>query len=167
MEKRIIKKSITQGKRLLILNKETSKLEVYSLTSVDSILNSYSLREDFDLSDYNCYEKERELDCIWGREDSPTPRGFFEIEKKSEKREEYISRYYPDLDKVKFFGYMVFFEDYFIHSDLYAEEVTAKSMEKYEPISKGDSGTSGCIRVGQNELEWLLENIEIGTLVMM
>lgn len=167
MEKKIIKKSITQGKHFLVLNRETSKLEIYTLTSVDSIINSYSLRADFDLSNYNCYEKEREMDCIFGRIDSPTPKGFFEIERKSKKGEEYISGYYQNLDKVKFFGYLVIFEDYFIHSDLYSENVTAERIENSESISKGDSGTSGCIRVKQKELEWLLDNIEVGSLIMM
>lgn len=36
-----------------------------------------------------------------------------------------------------------------------------------EPISKGDDHTSGCIRVAQENLDWLVENIEDGTTVEM
>ena len=105
------------------------------------------------------------MDCIYGGEKSPTPTGIFQVEKKS--TEEYISGYYPELEQVKFFGYFVIFEDYFIHSDLYAADVMKETMEKNEPISKGDASTSGCIRVSQADLNWLLENIEIGTSVIM
>ena len=59
------------------------------------------------------------------------------------------------------------FEDYFIHSDLYDAEVARESMQDYEPISGNDTFTSGCIRIAQPELEWLLENIESGTTVIM
>ena len=59
------------------------------------------------------------------------------------------------------------FEDYFIHSDLYDAEVTRESMQDHESISGNDTFTSGCIRIAQPELEWLLENIESGTTVIM
>jgi len=81
--------------------------------------------------------------------------------------EEYVSGYYPELDQVKFFGYLVIFEDYFIHSDLYASNATKETMQDYEPVSKDDTFTSGCIRVSQENLNWLLENIDVGTTVIM
>lgn len=34
-------------------------------------------------------------------------------------------------------------------------------------ISGNDTFTSGCIRIAQIELEWLIENIEPGTTVIM
>lgn len=105
------------------------------------------------------------MDCIYGGEKSPTPTGIFQVEKKS--TEEYISGYYPELDQVKFFGYLVIFEDYFIHSDLYAADVTKETLEENEPVSKGDTSTSGCIRISQEDLDWLLENVEVGTPVIM
>lgn len=40
-------------------------------------------------------------------------------------------------------------------------------MQDYEPVSKDDTFTSGCIRVSQENLNWLLENIDVGTTVIM
>ncbi len=31
----------------------------------------------------------------------------------------------------------------------------------------GDDHTSGCIRVKQEELDWLVENVDVGTTVVM
>ena len=109
----------------------------------------YSIRPDFDSSGYMMYEKLKSVDCIFGGEKSPTPTGIFEVEKKS--AEEYISGYYPKRGKVKFFGYLVIFEDYFIHSDLYDAAVTGETMQDHEPISKNDTFTSGCIRIAQGK----------------
>ena len=133
----------------------------------DKIQKYYPLRDDFDLSEYCCYERVREMKCLFGKKESPTPEGCFEIVKKSHQNEEYVSGYYPKRGKVKFFGYLVIFEDYFIHSDLYEEDVTVETVAQNEPISKEDTGTSGCIRVSQEELEWLIENIETGTPIIM
>ena len=150
---------------LIKINRSTNKLEIYYKSDNSVLHKYYSIRPDFDASNYVMYEKLKSMDCIYGGEKSPTPRGIFQVEEKS--TEEYISGYYPELDQVKFFGYLVIFEDYFIHSDLYAADVTKETMEKNEPISKGDASTSGCIRVSQADLNWLLENIEIGTPVNM
>ena len=80
-----------------------------------------------------------------------TPRGFFNIEKVSS--EEYVSPYYPSKGQVKFFGYLVVFEDYFIHSDLYSMEASLKDLREHKPISLKDRDTSGCVRVKQEDLE--------------
>ena len=111
------------------------------------------------------YDKLKSIDCIFGGEKSPTPTGIFKVESKS--AEEYLSGYYPKRGQVKFFGYLVIFEDYFIHSDLYDAEVTMETMQYHEPISGKDTFTSGCIRIARSELEWLIENIELGTTVIM
>lgn len=150
---------------LIKINCSTNKLEIYYKSDNSVLHKYYSIRPDFDASNYIMYEKVKSMDCIYGGEKSPTPTGIFQVEKKS--TEEYISGYYPELEQVKFFGYLVIFEDYFIHSDLYAADVMKETMEKNEPISKGDASTSGCIRVSQADLNWLLENIEIGTSVIM
>lgn len=107
------------------------------------------------------------MPCLFGREDSPTPYGVFDIVKKSKVKEEYISGYHKKYERIKFFGYLVIFEDYFIHSDLYMDRVTSETFEQAEPISNGDTGTAGCIRVSQKNVEWLLENIEVGTTVIL
>ena len=150
---------------LLKLNRTDHKLEVYQKAD-NSVLNEhYSIRSDFDASDYTMYEKLKSIDCIFGGEKSPTPTGIFKVENKS--AEEYLSGYYPKCGQVKFFGYLVIFEDYFIHSDLYDAEVTRETMRDNQPLSRQDTHTSGCIRVSQQELDWLVENIELGTTVIM
>ena len=97
----------------------------------------------------------------------PNSYGVFDIVKKSKVKEEYISGYHKKYERIKFFGYLVIFEDYFIHSDLYMDRVTSETFEQAEPISNGDTGTAGCIRVSQKNVEWLLENIEVGTTVIL
>ena len=91
----------------------------------------------------------------------------FDIVKKSKVKEEYISGYHKKYERIKFFGYLVIFEDYFIHSDLYMDSVISETFEQAEPISNGDTGTAGCIRISQKNVEWLLENIEVGTTVIL
>ena len=89
-------------KYLLKLDRGAGKLEIYRKAD-NSILNEhYSIRPDFDSSDYMMYEKMKSMDYIFGGEKSPTPEGIFMIEKKSP--EEYISGYYPERKNVKFFG---------------------------------------------------------------
>ena len=160
-----LKKNENISDYLLKLNRLSNQLELYKKVDNSVLYKYYSIRPDFDSSNYIMYEKVKSMDCIYGGEKSPTPTGIFQVEKKS--TEEYISGYYPELEQVKFFGYLVIFEDYFIHSDLYAADVMKETMEKNEPISKGDASTSGCIRVSQADLNWLLENIEIGTSVII
>ena len=153
---------------LLKLNRQSHCLELYRKASDNSVLhNYYPIREDFDSFDYLMYEKEKEFPCIWGGGDTLTPEGIFQIEKVSEKHEEYISGYHPEHEKVKFFGYLVVFEDYFIHSNLYVDKVTKDKFEQEEPINKTDEHTSGCIRVSQEDLDWLVEHIEAGTTIVM
>ena len=150
---------------LLKLNRTDHRLEVYQKAD-NSVLNEhYSIRSDFDASGYTMYEKLKSIDCIFGGEKSPTPMGIFKVESKS--AEDYLSGYYPKRGQVKFFGYLVIFEDYFIHSDLYDAEVTRETMRDNQPLSRQDTHTSGCIRVSQQELDWLVENIELGTTVIM
>lgn len=150
---------------LLKLNRTSGQLELYKKADNSVLSKYYPIRSDFDFSNYVMYEKIKSMDCIYGGEKSPTPTGIFQVEEKS--AEEYVSGYYPELDQVKFFGYLVIFEDYFIHSDLYASNATKETMQNYEPVSKGDTFTSGCIRVSQENLNWLLENIDVGTTVIM
>lgn len=150
----------------LKLDRVNHCLELYQRAEKQSILYKYySIRLDFDSSNYIMYEKVKSMDCIYGGEKSPTPTGIFQVEEKS--TEEYISGYYSALDQVKFFGYLVIFEDYFIHSDLYAVGVTKETMDENEPVNKRDTSTSGCIRVSQEDLDWLLENVEVGTMILM
>ena len=61
------------------------------------------------------------------------------------------------------------FEDYFIHSDLYLADVTEADMRegRAKSVSKADQGTSGCIRVSQEVVDWLIENVEEGSLVYL
>lgn len=163
----IIKKSLISNKDnyLLKLNRSLNQLEVYQKVSNNELRNYYSIREDFDSLNYSVYELMKIFPCIYGRENSPTPSGIFTIEKKS--KNEYISGYYPGYGQVKFFGYLVIFEDYFIHSDIYTSDVSYDAFGSIDPISKKDQSTSGCIRVKQTDLDWLLNNIGIGCTIVM
>lgn len=153
---------------LLKLNRTTKHLEYYRLSTDNAILHDYyPIRKDFDASDYLMYEKEKEFPCIWGGGDTPTPEGIFQIEKVSEAHEEYVSGYYTGHDKVKFFGYLVVFEDYFIHSNLYTEEATQDTFEQMKPVNGAEEHSSGCIRLTQEDLDWLVKNVEVGTTVVM
>lgn len=170
MKKLYIIKKISRfpSPHLLKLNRTTKHLEYYRLSTDNAILHDYyPIRKDFDSSDYLMYEKEKEFPCIWGGGDTPTPEGIFQIEKVSEAHEEYISGYYTGHDKVKFFGYLVVFEDYFIHSNLYTEEATQDTFEQMKHINGAEEHSSGCIRLTQEDLDWLVKNVEVGTTVVM
>lgn len=163
----IVKKKISTENFLLKLNRQAHQLEVYKKADKQALRKNYSIRKDFVPCEYTIYEKIKEMPCLLGHEDSPTPYGVFDIVKKSKVKEEYISGYHKKYEQIKFFGYLVIFEDYFIHSDLYMDRVTSETFEQAEPISNGDNGTAGCIRVSQKNVEWLLENIEVGTTVIL
>lgn len=148
---------------LIKLNREKSRLEIFRKCGNEKLYDHLSIRRTFVSEAYTIFEKEFSFPCIFGGEKSPTPMGLFHIEAKSTK--EYISPFYPGYNQVKFFGYLVIFEDYFIHSDLYAEEELEPILNK--TISLKDKATSGCIRVSQKNLLWLIENVDIGTPVFL
>lgn len=150
---------------LLKLNRTQHRLEFYKKVPNDKLNDYYSIRKDFDSSDYVIYQLERNIDCLFGSVEKPTPKGIFKIHKKSEG--EYLSGYREGYDKVKFFGYLVVFEDYFIHSDMYTVDVTKDNYKSAESISKKDKETSGCIRVSQDDIDWLVKNIDVGTTIIM
>lgn len=155
------------GHHLLELNWGTHQLVVYRRAGDKRLRDFYNLRNDFDNSPYGMFEREKAFPCIFGSEKNPTPRGLFRVESKT--LEEYFSGYYPEHDQVKFFGYLEIVEDYFIHSDLYAADVTKDAMRsgKAKLLSKADKYTSGCVRVSQDALDWLVENIEVGAIVIL
>lgn len=167
---KIIKKQLlTQSdKYFLKLNRASSRLEIYEKEEKTKPSDIYPLRENFDTSAYVLYSLKREMRCIFGgngRKRSPS--GFFNIEKVSGKDEEYSSPYYPGYEKVKFFGWLEVFEDYFIHSDIYSQDADADNFRNEKPLSEKDTHTSGCIRVCQDDLDWLIANIPEGTLIEM
>lgn len=138
-------------------------MEIYRKCGREKLYNNLVIQKSYDLAAYAVFEKELFFPCIFGGETTPTPRGIFHIEAKSAK--EYVSSYYHNYSKVKFFGYMVIFEDYFIHSDLYKIGEDIPDTDK--SISLKDKATSGCIRVSQRNLSWLIDNIDVGTLVLL
>lgn len=165
----IVKKSMegADKKYLLKLNRAGHCLEVFAKVSNDILREYYSIREDFDTSAYVMYEKIKSFYCICGGYESPTPYGMFNIEKIS--KDCYVSGYHKRFDQVKFFGYMVIFEDYFIHSNMYLMNVDEDMMRSgyADCISIDDEFTSGCIRVKQDDLDWMLDVIEVGSLVLL
>lgn len=68
---------------------------------------------------------------------------------------------------MKFFGYLAVFEDYFIHSNMYLKDATSNTFQAKEPVSEQDAHTSGCIRVPQEELDWLMANIPEKSMIEM
>lgn len=149
---------------ILKLNRNSNCLEIYEKEDIHTLFCSYPIREDFDASDYIMYRLKKEIPCFFGGcGRKSTPSGLFRIEKVS--HSEYISSYHPLYQEVKFFGYLAVFEDYFIHSDMYLMDATSHNFRQKAPISQQEQYTSGCIRVTQDNLDWLIENIPIGTTV--
>lgn len=158
----IIKKKSegAQNKYLLRLDRNEKQLEVFEKVEIGKILDYHSLRDDFDISEYLIYEKIKSFDCILGSDETPTPCGIFNVEKVS--KDYYVSGYCKGYSQVKFFGYLVIFEDYFIHSDMYLMDVDEEMMRRGEAktVNVNDKFTAGCVRVAQENLDWLVENVE-------
>ncbi|MFT8872268.1 MAG: L,D-transpeptidase [Sporolactobacillus sp.] len=156
----------TDNRYYLKLNRKSCCLEIYESTDTKALWDNYPIKQDFDASDYVMYELAKIMPCIFGGDgQTQTPAGIFNIEKVSSS--EYISPYHPKFDQVKFFGYLVVFEDYFIHSDMYSMEVNIDDFREKTSISCHDKHTAGCIRVLQDDLYWLIENIPEGTTIEM
>ncbi len=150
----------------LRLNRKSGCLEIYKKMDTKALWDNYPIRKDFDASDYAMYEIAKNMPCIFaGDGKTQTPAGIFNIEKVSSS--EYISPYHPNFDQVKFFGYLVVFEDYFIHSDMYLMDANIDNFREKESISLNDEHTSGCIRVMHDDLCWLIKNISEGTTIEM
>lgn len=165
VKKEILNKS-ADNKYFLKLNRASHCLEIYEKKDMNSLRSDYPIRQDYNLSDYMLYALKKTMVCVFGGSGHQrTPCGIFNIEEVS--KAEYVSPYHPNHDKVKFFGYLVVFEDYFIHSDMYLMDVGIDSFRLKEPISVRDKHTSGCIRVKQEDLDWLVGNISIGTTIEM
>lgn len=165
VSKRVLDDEIDNG-YYVKLNREDSELEIYQRVDEKHLWNNYPIRENFDASNYVMFECVKSFSCIFGGEkDIRTPAGIFNIKKVSSS--EYISQYHPKFEFVKFFGYLVVFEDYYIHSDLYSMDVNIDDFREKESISLDDEHTSGCIRVLQDDLYWLIENIREGTTIEM
>lgn len=166
----IVQKSLLfyQHQYYLRLDRASQWLEVYEQADSNPLRELYPLRENFDTSDYVLFTLKKSIPCIFGGEGKTrTPSGIFRIEHTSKPHEEYVSCYHPQYEKVKFFGYLEVFEDYFIHSDIYLTDATGDTFRQKESISKQDTHTSGCIRVPQEELDWLVEHIAEGTTIEM
>lgn len=148
----------------LKLNRNSSCLEIFEKTDAKALWDNYPIKQGFDASDYVMYELAKIMPCIFGSDGkTQTPAGIFNIEKVSSS--EYISPYHPKYDQVKFFGYLVVFEDYFIHSNMYSMDVNIDDFREKKSISLHDEHTSGCIRVSQDDLSWLIESIPDGTTI--
>lgn len=165
----IIEKNISgSDKRFLLkLNRNDGCLEIFEKADKDKVYTYHSIRKDFDISNYEMFEKIKSISCICGSSDTPTPYGIFNIQGKS--KDFYISKYHKLYDEVKFIGYLVIFEDYFIHSNMYLIDADNEMIKsgKAEAISVDDKFTQGCIRISQDEINWLVENIDVGTIIIL
>ena len=72
-----LKKNENISDYLLKLNRLSNQLELYKKVDNSVLYKYYSIRPDFDSSNYVMYEKLKSMDCIYGGEKSPTPRGIF------------------------------------------------------------------------------------------
>lgn len=161
----VLKKEMIGAERpyLIKLDRQAGVLDIFRKCNQERLYDDFPIKRTYNASAYTIFETERSFPCILGGKQTPTPSGIFHVESKSER--EYISSYYPNYEQVKFFGYLAIFEDYFIHSDLYAVSELSPMIDR--AISRMDKATSGCIRVSQENLSWLIENIDVGTLVLL
>lgn len=161
-----LQKEFSRSEYLLKLDRCNNLLRVYEKSESKKIRGYYSLREDFSMDNYDLYEEVKQFKCIYGQVETPTPFGVFQVENKS--YDWYITPYRPknltNIEKLKFQGYLEIFEDYFIHSDIFAENTDGTS-EIVGTVK--DGGTTGCVRVSSDDLKWLLDNIPVKTTVML
>lgn len=159
-------KKISSSNYLLKLDRNNDLLRVYKKVETEKIRDYYSLRKDFSMDNYVVYEEIKQFNCIFGCSETPTPFGVFQVENKS--YDWYITPYRPknlaNVEKLKFQGYLEIFEDYFIHSDIFAKN-TDGTNEIVGTVK--DGGTTGCVRVNSDDLKWLLDNIPVKTTVML
>ena len=160
----------SNSKYLLRLDRSCNILEVYTKAdSCEKAREYFPLREDFDLSGHTVFEISKRFSCIIGGAGTKaTPCGTFAVVDK--RNDEYESPYYEGSEHVYFYGYLKVFEDYFIHSDIYAQKTNLADINNglsTSIIGNDDNFTSGCVRVSQSDLAWLLENIDIGSVVIL
>lgn len=150
----------------LRLNRNGGALDVFFESTEQDLRETYPLRTDFDASDYHFYELFKSIPCRFGGEGkTQTPQGIFRIQNVT--KDEYISTYRQGVPEVKLFGHLDIFEDYFIHSEMYTMDATIDTFRSMKSISSDDTHTAGCIRVAQADLDWLIENIPVGTTIEM
>lgn len=155
----------------LKLDRKSSELKVYKRYDYDInklFANYYPLDEKFNTSNTIVFELIEQIPCLFGgKKGQQTPRGIYKIQNVSKVHEEFISRFHPIYDAVKFFGYIEIWEYYYIHSNIYKADVDESNFQKH-PESKvinhlGDDGieyTSGCIRIlEQEKLDELVRNL--------
>ncbi len=150
----------------LKIDRNAHCLDVYEQEDNCNLRKLYPLREDFDTSGYTLFTLKTSVPCILGgggKERMPT--GIFRIVHKSGLHEEYIRSYRPGHEKVKIFGYLEVFGDYFIHSDMYLADAVSDTFRQKEPISVQDEHTCGCVRMPQEELDWLVEYVPEETMI--
>ena len=94
--------SLSNDQYLLKLNRTDSCLEVYSKVLNSKLNEYYSIRSDFDSSEYTMFEKVDSMPCLFGGEKSPTPYGVFQVEKVSDNETVYkiTSKAYNDTLKL-------------------------------------------------------------------
>lgn len=150
----------------LKLNRLERTLDVFIKSTEQCLREAYPLRSNFDASDYHFYELLLSIPCRFGGEGkSQTPQGIFRIQNVT--KNEYVSTYRQGVPEVKLFGHLDIFEDYFIHSEMYTMDATIDTFRSMQSISSEDTHTAGCIRVAQDDLDWLIANIPVGTTIEM
>lgn len=150
----------------LKLNRNNHAFDVFVDSTEQRLRETYPLRTDFDASGYHFFELLKSIPCLFGGEGkTQTPQGIFRIQNVT--KDEYVSTYRKGISEVKFFGHLDIFEDYFIHSEMYPMDATIDTFRTMKSISSEDTHTAGCIRVAQDNLDWLIANIPVGTTIEM
>ena len=100
VKKSLLSSSCTNQYYYLKLNRTAQYLEVYEQADNHRLRELYTLREDFDTSDYALFTLKKSIHCIFGGEGrTRTPVGIFYIEHVSGLHEEYISPYHPQHER--------------------------------------------------------------------
>lgn len=158
----------SSSKQLLKLNRETRHLELYirskSNLTFDDVISTYN---NIDISDYYIYRMTDSFPCVLEEQNLSIVPGIFIIKRVSEVREEYISACYKNLGRIKFFGYITIFNNCFIHGNVYNEDVTIDKIDNEHIVVKDNENILNGIRVYQEDLEWLVENIKQGATLIM
>lgn len=159
----------------IVLDRNEKILKIYKRSNNFDLVNKfYPIDKNFNIKNdipFVIYDK---IPCIIGGDgSSQTPRGIFKIQMVSQKHKEYTSSFHPSGSKVKMYGYIQFYEYYWIHSNMYIGDDVNQSnfMNKSKNICDngnfdGNEHTMGCIRIpDQCKLDEIMEYICPGDII--
>ena len=146
------KPSATAGLRISNYDKKYA-IKVDTTNQVVTIL-SKGTSGDYDVI-------EQQFICSTGTSDHPTPAGTFKLSDAERKEWRYFKTYKT------YVKYAVHIKgDYFFHSCLYSKPSDNTKYRSSTSVKKlGTKASHGCIRLWDDDIKWMFENCEAGTLV--